>query len=423
MSSSKFIKCICFVLFCWAIILAVNTQVHNFLDLMHGGYGYQIFPISDWMINYEGGFVRRGLIGQILWTIYQCHPYPIVYAIACIYYVSYLVFSVLICRLLMHKGVSIFVLPFTICLFYGLGEYIIGFRRDYIVLAMTCCIFLCYNQYLSTQNKKFVFLIYGLSILVLLIHESTFFFTFPILILHTFFTAGRCNSIKKLFVLWSPAVITMGLVCIFKGNPQIPEMIWKSWMDCITNYPLNGDKGIGLGVAFLSNGLNVIGSHFVTVWGGYKLVILNLYGFVAIYYLVTRINTINLNWYPLKSIDRIFLSNILIIQLFCLTPMLGFLSCDFGRVMAYWTLSSLLFYCCLQNSRIQGIPYLSRLSKVVQDWIDKRKALNHPLVYLFVLVSMPLVPYTGSTFFGCFRCIASYDMLLSVWKSVRHLIS
>ena len=26
---------------------------------------YESYQISDWMINYEGGFVRRGLIGQL----------------------------------------------------------------------------------------------------------------------------------------------------------------------------------------------------------------------------------------------------------------------------------------------------------------------------------------------------------------------
>lgn len=418
---SKPIKFICLALFTWAIVLAVISQIAALTDLFQGDYGYQTFQISDWMINYEGGFVRRGLIGQILWTIYQCHPYPIAHAIACIYYLSLAVFTLILSKILIRSGVSIFVLPFTICLFYGLGELALGFRRDYLVLTITCCIFLCYNQFLNSRNKKSLIMIYCLSVLVLLAQESTFFFTFPILMLHTLAYEKR-DKIKNLLILWTPAIITMGFACIFKGTERTPELIWQSWMDCLTTYPLGNNTGIGAGVAFLSNGLNVISSHFTIVWGGYKSCILNLYSFVAIYYLVININTINLNWYPIKHIDKISLSNILLAQWICLIPMLGFLSCDFGRVITYWTLSSLLFYCILQEKHCQHLPFLSRISLAIQKRIDNIKALNNPIVYLFILVSIPLAPYTGSTFFGCFRSIIPYDALLSAWNLIRQFI-
>ncbi|MGN1277768.1 MAG: hypothetical protein ACI4UK_12320, partial [Floccifex sp.] len=29
------------------------------------------YPISDWLINYQGGFVRRGLIGEALYYLYD----------------------------------------------------------------------------------------------------------------------------------------------------------------------------------------------------------------------------------------------------------------------------------------------------------------------------------------------------------------
>ena len=103
MTISKPIKFICLAFFTWAIALAVISQIAAFTDLIQGDYGYQTFQISDWMINYEGGFVRRGLIGQILWTIYQCHPYPIVYAIACIYYLSLAVFTLILSRTLIRS--------------------------------------------------------------------------------------------------------------------------------------------------------------------------------------------------------------------------------------------------------------------------------------------------------------------------------
>ena len=35
------------------------------------------FGISDWLINYESGFVRRGLVGQLLLTLYNTCPFDI----------------------------------------------------------------------------------------------------------------------------------------------------------------------------------------------------------------------------------------------------------------------------------------------------------------------------------------------------------
>jgi hypothetical protein len=42
---------------------------------------YETFGISDWLINYQGGFLRRGLAGEVLWRLYQLHPYNVVYVI------------------------------------------------------------------------------------------------------------------------------------------------------------------------------------------------------------------------------------------------------------------------------------------------------------------------------------------------------
>ena len=42
---------------------------------------YESYQISDWMINYEGGFVRRGLMGQLLLYANSVHNFDVRYAI------------------------------------------------------------------------------------------------------------------------------------------------------------------------------------------------------------------------------------------------------------------------------------------------------------------------------------------------------
>ena len=36
---------------------------------------YVAYPVSDYLINYQGGFVRRGLMGEVFYQIYNMHPY------------------------------------------------------------------------------------------------------------------------------------------------------------------------------------------------------------------------------------------------------------------------------------------------------------------------------------------------------------
>ena len=43
--------------------------------------GYNGFEISDWMINYQGGFVRRGLVGELLFMLEKVKPYNLRYAV------------------------------------------------------------------------------------------------------------------------------------------------------------------------------------------------------------------------------------------------------------------------------------------------------------------------------------------------------
>lgn len=52
--------------------------------------GYNGFEISDWMINYQGGFVRRGLVGELLFMLEKVKPYNLRYAVIGIDMVFYI---------------------------------------------------------------------------------------------------------------------------------------------------------------------------------------------------------------------------------------------------------------------------------------------------------------------------------------------
>ena len=138
---------------------------------------------------------------------------------------------------------------------------------------------------------------------------------------------------------------------------------------------------------------------FYVGWSSYAIGIIprfifNLYLFVAIYYLITRVNVINLNYYRLHSYDSTQLSNIVIIQFLFLMPYMLLLSCDMARNITYWTISSLIFFFFFGNSSFFPRK-LSMISEKIQKQIQGHHVLNTPFTYLAVLLTLPLEFHGG----------------------------
>lgn len=420
----------------WAMVVYMLWfQLGELNKFLHHEMGYISFQISDWLINYEGGFVRRGLIGQILYEVYKICPYSVAHAIVVIYYISSAIFIGCFARLLLKNGISLYILPFSICLFFCIGTVFVGGRRDYIVLLLSFFIYKTYFKYIIKKQLFGLFLMWGLSIVLILSHEAAFFFTFPILIFH-WFTSGYQNTYKKKIyaslIVWSIPIATMLMVCCFKGSPDIPYKIWDSWSDCLHRYPLNGEITIGNGPLFLANDLlNTVRMHINGTWltgpFGPLTFPINIYTLLAAYYFTTRANTIKLGPKNTHTIDYTRLSNIMIVQLVALFPMLGFLSCDLGRVISYWVISSLLFYCLQNEYHTAQQPsgritkYVNKVSAFAQHWIDQCRCLNSPIVYIVLLVTLPLNAYSGASPWASFPFIP-YSVKLALWNWIRSAI-
>lgn len=391
----------------WAVFLALigtmlASQMWQILYFLRQGVAYQSFSISDWLINYQGGFVRRGIIGECLYQLYQVQPYPVAHLIALLYYASLAGFVYVFGRLLIKHGLSVFLLPSTLCLFYALGSSFILCRRDYIALLLTWYIFDAYFKYIQSKHAKHLLCFVLLSAFTLLMHEASFFFTFPILFLYHL-TASKASFWRKC-LLFAPAGAIMLLVSLYKGGANVATQIWESWLPTLQAYPLTGDISIGWAVEFLQKQLwETLLFHINITWSnsfGSPLlsIIGNLYIFVAAYFLVTRINTINLGWYPLKQVNTTALSTIVLIQACCVSPLFGLLSCDLGRTIPYWLITSLMFYILYQqhtSAQSRSILWagVDHLSVRIQQWIGHQKILASPYVYLLCVLTLPLKFY------------------------------
>ncbi len=112
------------------------------------------FNIGDWLINYQGGFVRRGFIGEILYGVSRVthvSPAVLLVALQAIIFAIYFYFS---CRILQTKYnlVKYAFLLFSPFLFaFAITSQAGGYRKEILYFAVLA--FVTYAQYAYTPKR------------------------------------------------------------------------------------------------------------------------------------------------------------------------------------------------------------------------------------------------------------------------------
>lgn len=406
-----------FWLWCaYEIVLGLTSVFVRSHKLTYTSGGMEI---SDWMINYQGGFVRRGIIGEALYQLYLVHPYSLRMAIFAIMSATFLWLLFLLYRIFKRNGWSYILFPSCVLIVQGFTNYPFWTRKDYILLLGAFLVFMFYRKWISGRTRLASYIAMQLvAMLLMLIHEATIFFTVPILFCDFFGRIycvrrqGHIASIKSLLFFF-PVIAAWIAVCLCKGDKHIASIIWDSWQPAMAAYPHGDDTSkIGAAVAWLGKSLaEAAPFHLGCNFGGYFIeecffgksvsiipsLPFTLYCYVAVYYVVTRMQTIDLKLNKLKPIDNVCLSNILIVQFIFLLPMFTVLSTDGARTIPYWIVSSLFFYHFLGNSSLNFPKWLTHFSMKAQTWIDSKPWLNNPWVYFAIIVLIPLQQWGHST--------------------------
>lgn len=296
------------------------------------------WSFQELLINYQGGFVRRGFIGNL---IYLIDDDGILFDTLYVFvFVNFLIFIFLINlnlelsslsnaqKLLFH--ISIFA-PFSITLF---GNYYA--RKEMFILNLYLIVLLI-NR--SGKKNLLIFSIFITGALSLLIHEGiTFFLLFPFLI-HIFNTAEIEKRVQAVFKTFM--VLIFGIIIVFKGNNQIVNDIIQSLSSqdlaliSTSNYDQTAIDAIGWGV------LDTLRTTYVLIFSG-SLVYWSVF-FVIFAYTISVIFKKNIKSTYLE-IKKLFSNNpefFLILPLF----IIGF---DWGRWI--FTLFYLYFFLLITKS-------------------------------------------------------------------------
>ena len=84
------------------------------------------------------------------------------------------------------------------------------------------------------------------------------------------------------------------------------------------------------------------------------------------------------------------MSNVLLVQFIAMVPMFTVLSCDWGRTIPYWLLSSLFYYHIFKDEKIGSMYHLTKVSQKIQNHISHNPILRNKYTYLLLVLLSPV---------------------------------
>ena len=347
-------------------ILIIISTVYNLL--INRNY-YNVWTIGEWLINYQGGFVRRGLFGSIIYKIsylININPISLVHFLTILFFISFL-YLLKDCRKYFS---SLFLLSPIVSLAPLLGNYLV--RKDVSgIVAYALCTNLIVKEKKFT-NFLFINLISSISILN---HESYFFYSVPSLFLLHFSSSKSINSnnnflkVYKTILYFMPTLIVSILVFYFNGNYEIASKINHSWLDLSS--VINTNQFFN---PFFPSG--AIGSLSWTFKQGIGLPLSTINNFDGLILWIPAV------WFLLIFIcAQIFIGdkdnsnrklklNVLLLQLTFISP-LFILGWDFGRWIFLWISSSIFLTISFIRIKVNNKNHLSNLEEISPKFFNK----------------------------------------------------
>ena len=304
-----------FIAYCIVVtahyMLTIKDCFNHFSDKAY----FEGWFLSEWLINYSDGFVRRGLWGEGLLYLKNNFNIDIAQSIIWIVIVSTTALILFTIYFFKKKGLSFFLLPNIILLGSFAMNNILSHRRDALMLLIIFFTLCLYKKWIDCKDRGWMYyILLSLSgIIVILTHEASFFCFVPFITFDYFVRNKNKLFVKRVasttfFIL--PMLITMGCACIFKGNEEVANNIWNSYA------PYFQEKfaempPLGEGVKALTWTTELAVMHHIEknfmqmLFNGH---VPSLFAWVLIFffafYLMTNVNKIKIFGYEKDSIDN-----------------------------------------------------------------------------------------------------------------------
>ena len=303
------------------------------------------WTVGEWLISYPGSFIRRGLIGKIIYIFsknLQINPIFLIWFICLISFIGLF----LIIKLFSWKIFNKSFLFSNLVLLGPISEnYFI--RKDIFIVFLygLCLLSLKILKDNKINRVTSIFLINLYSCIAILSHEVFFIWAFPsIFLLVLQVNNPQKDNYKNSFIVsflnLLPMIIAFIFCITFKGDTEKSILIHKQWQ---TLSNLMNSEGL-LFTDFPSGAIEAIGwdvkSHFILSKSNLTKFNLNIFWHPAMW-LLTIFYSIRL----FSGVKGEFLNVkkrfIICFQLLCILPVF-IPGADYGRWLFMWISSSVL---------------------------------------------------------------------------------
>lgn len=354
------------------------------------------YQISDWMINYEGGFVRRGLIGQLLLYANSVHNFDVRYAILIIELIFYFLFFYLLFKIFIKYKWSLLGAMFPIvCSTTSIAVY----RRDFMMLCLCYFSYKYFFKYLRNNGGKHLLISLAIMSIGIIIYEPVFFVLVPVLIMQYW---SKKKNVLRVLSLFSIPLVCMILSCIFRGTVEQVDEIWQSWVPYISQYVDIENENIGLAIQFLGmTNKEVFAMHYDITFADNPLLatITLIIVFILAYYLCTQIPIVDKdNRMITANDDKYELSKVILFQLIVQLPMFTLLSCDYGRTIpiSLYTAFFLFHFSKEYGIKLDVTNIISKTSDCIMNMFNSHSLFNNIWVYIVTVLVFPFHTFVPS---------------------------
>lgn len=366
-------------------------------DLFHCSIQYIIYNnvwnLHEFYINYQGGFVRRGLWGELLFQLCSFTGWnpQLIVGVFCLF--CFLFVVIVFVHLFKKNNISWWILPLSI--FLANNQVV---RKDFFFIVSLLLILYIYRGSLSNWIK--LLLINIISVFTLLSHEAFFFVCIPMLTLLILRDKENIPWLPMRIMACIPPFIAMAFACFFHGDLLTAQSIQSSWCDIIPGF----DPEIQY------NSISNIGSIGALTWTSsfafnYHISLNFLQSFSHIPGYIIRPIAIALIFYFVINYIRFFSGfrstnslrsfiYIFTFQFISLLPMFTVLSCDTERICFYWLCSTFAFFLLIPDDRKYDLfPFFYTNSiNQIKDFFSKLLPFNKTItIALIFFMSSPII--------------------------------
>ena len=317
---------------------------------------YSSWQYVEWLINYQGGFVRRGLPGEFLYKIHQFLGIKldllILVTVCTIYfYISFFLYKSVKYIKSSYINILIFLSP-GFFLYPIMNSEIIGRKDILFVLVMGFFVFFEKNL----KSNIIVFLI-SIGIFILSLSHSAFLFYAPYLIFLFFLIKLNKKSEVKFYELFSlllTIIVVFFLIFYNQGDSNIVSNICESVKNFVSPncetagqlYWLGNDAKSHISVQAVKL------DHFII----YTFSLIVVYFFIGLKFYKSKFKVTKFN------LDK-FNPILILILLFVITSPVYYLGSDWGRYIfiSYSGSFFLYIYCIKEN--LMSSNYDLKISK------------------------------------------------------------